>query len=541
MQTQIFKKILIRLPNWIGDAVLAIPAITAVRSFYKHSEITLLGLYPVLQLLKQNGIADRTITIERKGPTLFGKLALVQELKKEKFDLAILLQNAFEAAFIAFLSGIPYRYGFDRDGRRFLLSHPIPSPRLEKIHQLDYYLELVGAIKGVDPLWSIPTLHLTEEEKENAGQVLEQNAISKSDLIIGINAGAAYGSAKRWIPERFAQLGDRLIKKNAKVIFFGSPRERRMIERIIESMEGKPVNLAGKTEIRELMGLISQCNLFVTNDSGPMHIASALEIPLIAIFGSTDSNTTSPVGLQNLIIRKEIECSPCLLRECPIDHRCMSSISVDDVMQAVDDKLSTLERSPAPAIFLDRDGTINEDTQYVSSEEKFRLFSETPEAITLFNQMEIPVYIVTNQSGVSRGYFSERFLLDLHLKLKDNLSHLNAHISGIYYCPHHPEAGCNCRKPKTGLIEQILQKHPIDLKASYVIGDQLSDLELAHRAGAKGVLVLSGKGRETLKILKGSLYHNAPIHVAENILDAARWIKEDLNHRKTQIIAGWAS
>jgi heptosyltransferase-2 len=531
------KKILVRIPNWIGDAVLAIPALTAIRSFYKTSEITLLGLDPILQLLRENRIADHAIIIERKDRTLIGKWALIQELKKANFDLAILLQNAFEAAFIAFLSGIPNRYGYDRDGRRFLLSHPIPPPRSEKIHQLDYYLNLVGSIKGMEPLWRIPTLYLTEDEKETAQQVLKQNGISNNDLIIGINAGAAYGSAKRWLPERFAQMGDRLIKeKKAKVIFFGSRGERRMIEQIVESMDGKPVNLTGKTEIRELMGLIFHCDLFVTNDSGPMHIASALDIPLISIFGSTDSITTSPVGLQNLIVRKEIECSPCLLRECPIDHRCMSSISVDDVMEAVHHKLAFLEERPAPAVFLDRDGTLNEDTHYVSSEKKFHLFPETPEAIALFNQMELPVFIITNQSGISRGYFSEGFLLDLHLRLKDKLSHLSAEISGIYYCPHHPDAECSCRKPKTGLIEQILQKQRIDLKNSYVVGDKLADLEMAYRAGAKGVLVLTGKGKETLTKLTGFSHEIAPVHVAKNVLEAARWIKKDLSHQKIEKI-----
>lgn len=536
------KKILIRVPNWIGDAVLAVPALSAVRTFYKASEITIFGLEPILQLFKENGIADHAIPIGKKEGSFFGKWRLIQELKERKFDLAILLQNAFEAAFIPYIAGIPNRIGYDRDGRWILLSHPIPLPRSEKIHQMDYYLNLVGSINGVNPLWRVPALRLTEKEIEAARQFLEQKGISQNDLIVGINAGAAYGSAKRWIPERFAQLGDRLIKESmAKVIFFGSEGERMMIDKIVDSMVGKPVNLAGKTGIRELMGLIFQCDLFVTNDSGPMHIASALEVPQISIFGSTDSVTTSPVGLQNIIVKKEIECSPCLLRECPIDHRCMSSISVDEVMEKVNQKLASLEKCPAPAVFLDRDGTLNEDTHYISSEEKFHLFPETAEAIALFNQIGLPVFVITNQSGISRGYFSEKFLLDLHLKLKEKLIHVNAYISGIYYCPHHPDSGCSCRKPRTGLIEQILQKERIDIKNSYIVGDQLSDLELALRTGAKGVLVLTGKGKETLIKLKDSSLHPALKYVAENILDAARWIKKDNNQQKMGLITEKAS
>ena len=545
------KKILIRAPNWIGDAVLAIPALTRIRDHFKESEISILGPDSILQLLKENKIADRWIPLKPSYQGLGGKRRLIYDLKKMGFDLAILLQNAFEAAFITFLSSIPYRVGYKRDGRGFLLTHSVsPLPKSKKIHQLQYYLELLEPLVGVSSYWEKPFLQVTQQEKERGRHLLEKEGILENKSIIGMNVGAAYGSAKRWVPERFAQLGDRLIKETrSQIVFFGSSNEVSLVKTIQGKMAEPSFSLTGKTGIRELMGGISHCSLFITNDSGPMHIASALDIPVISIFGPTDDKTTSPVGNQTTIIKKEVECSPCLLRECPIDHRCMTSISVDEVFKIArlysgafekyalnapephvshrQSRLLHLNNTPFPAVFLDRDGTINEDTNYVSSEDQFKVFQETPEAICLFNRMQIPVFIVSNQSGIERGYFTEALLLKLHVKLEETLDQVQAKIAGFYYCPHRPETGCSCRKPEAGLIDKILEKHPINLKKSYFVGDQLSDLLLAERLGAKGILVLSGKGKETLSKLKtdGNLM---PAYVADQILDAARWICQDL-------------
>jgi heptosyltransferase-2 len=155
------------------------------------------------------------------------------------------------------------------------------------------------------------------------------------DFVIGINPGAAFGSAKRWYPERFAEVARQLAQlRNAKIVIFGGPGETDIAAEIEQQLCGNCLNLAGKTSVRGLMALIRNCNLFITNDSGPMHIAAAFGVPLVAIFGSTDHATTAPYTERAVLVRKDIECAPCKLRECPTDHRCMTAVSADDVVQA---------------------------------------------------------------------------------------------------------------------------------------------------------------------------------------------------------------
>ncbi|MBI3351899.1 MAG: lipopolysaccharide heptosyltransferase II [Nitrospirae bacterium] len=530
------KRILIRTPNWIGDAVLSIPAMTAVRKHFRNSKISILGPDSVIQLLLENKIADDFISLDNNYRSVGGKLRLIQNLKKQRFDLAILFQNAFEAALITFLSSIRYRYGYNRDGRGFLLTDPVPFfSKSEKIHQLQFYLNLVKPLIGVEPVFEKPVLKISEREKARARILFEEEGILENKKMIGMNPGAAYGSAKRWLPERFSQLGDRLIRETqSQVVFFGSSSETALVKKIQSQMTEKSFALTGKTNLRELIAAIARCSWFVTNDSGPMHIASALNIPTLSIFGPTDDTTTSPVGDDSVMIKKNVECSPCLMRECPIDHRCMTSITVDEVFNLFHTSWLSGKESSSPAVFLDRDGTINEDTHYVSSEEQFKIFPETSEGILLLNQIQVPVFVVSNQSGVERGFFTEALLLKLHMKLEADLNRVQAKISGFYYCPHRPETGCFCRKPKVGMINKILEKYPVNLKKSYFVGDQLSDLELANRIGAKGILVLTGKGKETLMKLKDQP-DIIPVYVADNILHAARWIQEDFKNADSDL------
>ncbi|MBI1820803.1 MAG: lipopolysaccharide heptosyltransferase II [Nitrospirae bacterium] len=530
------KRILIRTPNWIGDAVLSIPAMTAVRKHFRNSKISILGPDSVIQLLLENKIADDFISLDNNYRSVGGKLRLIQNLKKQRFDLAILFQNAFEAALITFLSSIRYRYGYNRDGRGFLLTDPVPFfSKSEKIHQLQFYLNLVKPLIGVEPVFEKPVLKISEREKARARILFEEEGILENKKMIGMNPGAAYGSAKRWLPERFSQLADRFIRETqSQVVFFGSSSETALVKKIQSQMTEKSFALTGKTNLRELIAAIARCSWFVTNDSGPMHIASALNIPTLSIFGPTDDTTTSPVGDDSVMIKKNVECSPCLMRECPIDHRCMTSITVDEVFNLFHTSWLSGKESSSPAVFLDRDGTINEDTHYVSSEEQFKIFPETSEGILLLNQIQVPVFVVSNQSGVERGFFTEALLLKLHMKLEADLNRVQAKISGFYYCPHRPETGCFCRKPKVGMINKILEKYPVNLKKSYFVGDQLSDLELANRIGAKGILVLTGKGKETLMKLKDQP-DIIPVYVADNILHAARWIQEDFKNADSDL------
>lgn len=345
MRKDLVKRIVVRAPNWIGDAVMCTPALLALRDVFPFSEITLLARPPVADLLTGHPSVDRILVYEHQGrhAGVLGKIALIRTLQRNGFDFAVLLQNAFEAALWMYLAGVPERYGYSTDGRGFLLSRSIPKPpHTHDLHQVWYYQALIQALDRDVPSYA-PTLVVSEHEEARVSEKLTRFSIKDSDVLIGVNPGSMYGGAKRWLPERFAETADRLVEElgsrpstNGKVycVIVGAPGEEGLGRSIAERMRTKPVVLSGQTSLRELMALIKRCRLFLTNDTGPMHIASAFGVPLVAVFGPTDPRTTAPFGEGHTLVRHPVNCSPCLLRECPIDHRCMTKISVEEVYHA---------------------------------------------------------------------------------------------------------------------------------------------------------------------------------------------------------------
>jgi heptosyltransferase-2 len=271
----------------------------------------------VADLYRRENFADEVIQYDRS------RWAVARILRRRKFDCAILLQNAFDAALIVWLARIPVRIGYNRDGRRPLLTRVIAVPKPGEIprHQRFYYLELLRRAGIVDSVPSSDAIRL-----EAAGR-------KQARRMIGVSPGAAYGTAKQWLPERFAEAAARLAEvRGAEVALFGSASERELCEQVAKLLNGHRVtNYAGKTTLGEFIDLASQCELFLTNDSGAMHIASALGVPTVAIFGATDEVATGPTGPLARVVREPVDCSPCLLRECPIDHRCMTRVSAERV------------------------------------------------------------------------------------------------------------------------------------------------------------------------------------------------------------------
>jgi heptosyltransferase-2 len=333
------KRIIIRSTNWVGDAVLTTPAVRAVRKNFPDAEITMLAKPWVAPIFYNNPHVDHVIYYEREGRhrRWSGKVRLVKALRKGKFDLAILFQNAFEAAILTYLAGVPNRLGYDTDNRRFLLTHSIKmTPRLKQIHEIDYYLGILQAV-GLKVGGRALTLRVTDQERNRASEILKKQHVTTRDKLVGVSPGATYGSAKRWFPERYAALCDKIHESyGVRIIIFGGPGEEGTGCRVSESMRHPSVNLCGKTTLRETAALIERCRLFVTNDSGLMHIADALSVPLVAIFGSTNPITTGPSGPRSRVVRASVSCSPCLKPECPTDHKCMADISVDRVWAETD-------------------------------------------------------------------------------------------------------------------------------------------------------------------------------------------------------------
>jgi heptosyltransferase-2 len=205
-----------------------------------------------------------------------------------------------------------------------------PEPR----HQVHYYLDLAKTLSAIS---ESPTIDIeaTEFERAAARQLLEEEGISRATRFLVLNPGAAYGSAKRWHQDRFAGVADHLAcELSLSVVMIGSEAERPIADRVRNQMTVKTAVLSGRTSLETLIGILAECSLMITNDSGPMHIAAALGTPTVAIFGSTDEKVTGPYGRHTRVIKHPVECSPCLLRECPIDHRCMNAVTVDEVCRA---------------------------------------------------------------------------------------------------------------------------------------------------------------------------------------------------------------
>lgn len=326
-------KILIRGTNWIGDAILTLPAVASIRATYPNAHISILAKPWVADIYKLFSDLDETIIYENKYDTPAGVFRLAKKLKEGNFDAAILLQNAIEAAIIALAARIPLRAGYDSDARGLLLTHRVRRTKeIRQAHQIDYYLEMVKDL-GCVPVTR--EMHLeTKINPVEAQKVFKKYIPETKNMIIGMAPGATYGAAKKWFPERFAKLADRLNESfSIQAMILGGNGDKKTAQEIANMATVKLINLAGETTLREAVYLISQCRLFISNDSGLMHVAGALNIPTIAIFGSTNPVTTSPAGNKSIIVRKEVSCSPCLKETCPTDFRCMKLISVEGVFQ----------------------------------------------------------------------------------------------------------------------------------------------------------------------------------------------------------------
>jgi heptosyltransferase II len=332
------RKILIRSANWVGDAIMTTPAMMAIRNNFPRAHITLLAKPWVMPVFTHNPHVDELMVYEAQGrhQGALGVLRLARDLKERKFDLAILFQNAFEAALIAWLAAIPRRLGFTTDARTLLLTDRIRTwPGLKKGHLVDYYIGLLssaGFTAGRRKL----TLFFTPQEQLAARQALLKLGIAADTRIIGINPGATYGTAKRWPKDRFVELSRRLINdQRACILVFGGPGEAQLGSEIATRVGTGCFNLCNRTRLREAMALIGCCHAFVTNDSGLMHVAAALDIPQVAIIGPTDPRATRPVSQASRLVQNagSCECAPCLKVDCPLDHRCMTTIDVNMILK----------------------------------------------------------------------------------------------------------------------------------------------------------------------------------------------------------------
>jgi len=310
---------------------MSLPAIRAVRESYPGAHLTVLARPAVADLYARERAIDQVLLYTG------GRREAAGELRREGFDSAILLPNSFDSALVPWMAGIPRRIGYRRDGRRWLLTEAVAPPEPGEIprHERFYYLELLrraGIIHEYPPCADI-RLDGREQAREAGLAALHDAGMALP--VIGVSPGAAYGDAKRWLAEGFAETAASVARTHtASIALFGSASEQALCEAIaaaIRTAGAAARNFAGQTTLRQFIDLAAACRLFLTNDSGGMHVASALGIPTVAVFGATDDSTTGPTGAWSRVVQEHVECSPCLLRACPIDHRCMTRITAGRV------------------------------------------------------------------------------------------------------------------------------------------------------------------------------------------------------------------
>lgn len=328
------KNIIVRMPNWVGDLVMATPVLADVRRAYPEASITAMCRSPYGDLLKEEPDIDELFCFSkaRSFSRRCDTRNVIEKLRKGKYDLGILLTHSFSSAWWFLQGKVKNRVGYTGNGRGLLLSRAVSVPSaIHKQHLVITYKMLLEEL-GVPLSKTPPRLYLAEKEVEAAKTLLEQHGVSENSLVVGINPGATYGSAKCWLPERFREVAERLLEKDDLfIVFFGDQATSSLVKEICQGLPPRVVNLAGLTSMRELAALISVSDVLLTNDSGPMHMADALETPVVALFGSTNEVVTGPYR-KGVVVHKHVECSPCYQRKCPIDFRCMKQIESDEVL-----------------------------------------------------------------------------------------------------------------------------------------------------------------------------------------------------------------
>lgn len=331
-------RVVLRAPNWLGDAVLALPAMAAIRRHFADAHLAVAAPPGVAALLREETDVrpDRVLDVSADAREV------VAALEGGGYELGILFPNSFRSAWRLKRAGVPQRWGYPTSMRGWLLTRKSRPPRAHGVqHQAEYYRALV---RGLDIACddAPPRVHVSSATAARANALLAQHGIDPDATLVGFAPGAAYGQAKQWPPDRVAAVAARLVREhNATCVLLGATHDRqaaRAIESWVRAQApdaaGRVIDLVGRTSLSTLAGIIARCRVFVSNDSGAMHLAAALDRHVVAIFGPTDERATGPLGDHD-VMTEPVFCRPCMLRDCPIDHRCMKRITADAVFTAV--------------------------------------------------------------------------------------------------------------------------------------------------------------------------------------------------------------
>lgn len=314
-------RLIIRMPNWLGDCVMSAPVIAAIKKSHPGVSVSLMIKSGMAGLGAIIPGVDDVIGLEGDSASA------INAVRQGRYDTGLILPNSFRSAWEMWRAGVPVRAGYASDFRSVLLTHRVKRPKPHSMHMSDYYLRVAQAIF---PEITIGVVGLTVPS--SAAQKSYELLPKTARPLVGLGFGATYGHAKMWAKDRYAELIVRLAER-ADVVLLGSESDRETEREILALAGGKAVSLVGKTDLAALAAVMSRLSLYVTNDTGPMHISAGLGVPTIAIFGPTSPEETKPLGANVTVIRHKADCAPCFKRECPTDHRCMTAVSVDEIVE----------------------------------------------------------------------------------------------------------------------------------------------------------------------------------------------------------------
>jgi heptosyltransferase-2 len=343
--TDNIQRVVLRAPNWLGDAVLALPAMAALRRHFSSANVTVAALPSIAPLFREITQAAPDAVVELPAR----HAGAVESLRSGSYDACVLFPNSFRSAWQARRAGIPHRWGFAASGRSWLLTRRISRPAArEHGHQADYYRQLARGLGAASDPGAPPTMLATPSSIEQGLTLLRRHRWPETAPFVAMMPGAAYGQAKQWPADRWADVIQRIVReREVRCVIFGAAHDRAASRAVESSLRARApdvvsrvLDLAGETTLGALVGLLSRADLCVSNDSGAMHVAAALGRPVVAIFGPTDERVTRPVGDHEVLV-EPVFCRPCMLRDCPIDHRCMRRLSADRVFNAAAGRLAS--------------------------------------------------------------------------------------------------------------------------------------------------------------------------------------------------------
>jgi len=338
-----FSNILIRVPNWLGDSMMATPVVSAVRKNFPKAKLTILAKSNFASFWKNFSEVHEVLALE-KGMASY--LKTISEIKKRQFDVALTLPSSFSSAFLHFAADIPVRVGWGGEGREIFLTQVVPAPEPRKKHLVWEYLELIR--QGLGRPIPSPTFKLAFpldlKISQEAKKLLKSLKVNTKPGLVALGPGATYGSAKRWPLDYWNELITQMLEAGKETLLVvGGDEEKEYLSGLWRGLPEKYskrlVSLVGKTNPRVLAAVLDECKLLITNDTGPMHVAAAVGTPTVAVFGSTSPAWTRPFGLGHEVIYKNAECSPCFQKTCPIGYICLNQITVDEVLRTAKKKL----------------------------------------------------------------------------------------------------------------------------------------------------------------------------------------------------------